>query len=77
MGRTCCVQKLFFTFRTINVHNMFSQCSVKIRASNKDLPVKEFHCWYFNAKVRSVTNFKFNVFLDVDFPILNINLRWL
>ena len=24
LGRTCCVQKLFLTFRTIFVHNMFS-----------------------------------------------------
>ena len=27
LGRTCCVQKLFLTFRTIYVHNMFSTCS--------------------------------------------------
>ena len=39
MGRTCCVQKLFFTFRTIFVRNMFSPCSAKRRASDKDLPV--------------------------------------
>ena len=39
MGRTCCVQKLFLLFRTIYVHNMFSPCSAKIRASDKDLPV--------------------------------------
>jgi hypothetical protein len=39
LGRTCCVQKLFLTFRTIFVHNMFSPCSVKRRASDKDLPV--------------------------------------
>ena len=25
MGRTCCVQTLFLTFRTISVHNMFSK----------------------------------------------------
>ena len=25
MGRTCCVQKLFLTFRTISVHNMLSK----------------------------------------------------
>ena len=37
MGRTCCVQKLFLTFRTISVHNMFSPCSAKRRASDKDL----------------------------------------
>ena len=39
LGRTCCVQKLFLTFRTILVHNMFSPCSAKRRASDKDLPV--------------------------------------
>ena len=39
MGRTCCVQKLILTFRTIYVHNMFSPCPAKIRASDKDLPV--------------------------------------
>ena len=38
-GRTCSVQKLFLTFRTILVHNMFSPCSEKRRASDKDLPV--------------------------------------
>ena len=40
MWRTCCVQKLVLTFRTIFVHNMFSPCSAKRRASDKDLPVK-------------------------------------
>ena len=39
LGRTCCVQKLFLTFRTICVHNMFSPCSAKRRVSDKDLPV--------------------------------------
>ena len=39
IGRTCCVQKLFLTFRTIFVHNMFSPCCAKRRASDKDLPV--------------------------------------
>ena len=39
MGRTCCVQKLFLTFRTIYVHSMFSPCSKILRASDKDLPV--------------------------------------
>ena len=31
---------MILTFRTIYVHNMFSPCSVKIRASDKDLPVQ-------------------------------------
>ena len=39
MLRTCCAQKLFLTIRTISVHNMFSPCSAKRRASDKDLPV--------------------------------------
>ena len=43
LGRTRCVQKLFLTFRTIYVHNRFSPCSVKRRASDKDLPVT-WHC---------------------------------
>ena len=29
----------FFTYRTISVRNMFSPCSSKRRASDKDLPV--------------------------------------
>ena len=36
LGRTYCVQKLFLTFRTFFVHNMFSP---KRRASDKNLPV--------------------------------------
>ena len=38
-GEKCCVQKLFLTFRTISVQNMFSHCSAKILASDKDLAV--------------------------------------
>jgi hypothetical protein len=41
LGRTCCVQKLFLTFRTIFVHNMFSPSSAKRRASDKDFPVAQ------------------------------------
>ena len=41
LGRTCCVQKLFLTFRTIFAHNMFSPFSAKRRASDKDLSVQE------------------------------------
>ena len=40
MGRTCCVQKLFWMSETISVHNMFSLCSAKRRASDRDLPVQ-------------------------------------
>ena len=39
LGRTIYVQKLFLTFRTFFVHDMFSPCSAKRRASDKDLPV--------------------------------------
>ena len=42
LGRTCCVQKLFLAFRTISVHNMFSPFSPKRRASDRDLPVRNF-----------------------------------
>ena len=47
LGRTCCVQKLFLTFRTIFVHNMFSPCSAKRRASDKDLPVNIIRDCFF------------------------------
>ena len=40
LGRTCYVQNFFLTFRTIFVHNMFSPCSAKRRASDKDLPAQ-------------------------------------
>ena len=40
LGRTCCIQKLFLTFRTIFVHNVFSPCSAKRRATDNDLHVK-------------------------------------
>ena len=45
---TCCVQKLFLTFRTILVHNMFSLYSAKKRASDKDLPVLKYKFKYKN-----------------------------
>ena len=32
--------EIVLAFRTIFVHNMFSPCSVKRRASDKDLPVQ-------------------------------------
>ena len=34
------LQVQYMKFRTIYVYNMFSPCSTKIRASDKDLPVK-------------------------------------
>ena len=54
LGKTCCVQKLFLTFRMIFVLNMFSQCSAKGRASDKDLPLTEmplgFQIWVGKQK---------------------------
>ena len=42
LGRTCSVQKLFLTFRTIFVRIMFSPRSAKRRASDKELPVLHY-----------------------------------
>ena len=42
LGRTCCVQILFLTLRSIFVHNMFSPCSAKRRASEK---IYLYHRW--------------------------------
>ena len=44
LGRTCCEQKLFLTFRTFFVHNLFFPCSAKRRASDKDIPVLYINC---------------------------------
>ena len=44
LGKTCFVHKLFLTFRTIFVHNMFSLCSAKRSASDKDLSVHLLCC---------------------------------
>ena len=38
-GENMLCTKLFLTFRTISVHNMFSPCSEKRKTSDKDLPV--------------------------------------
>ena len=56
LGRTCCKQKLFLTFRTIFVHNMFSPCSAKRRASDKDVPVP-YLFYYFLLSDFFATNF--------------------
>ena len=56
IGRTCCDQKLFLTFRTISVHNMFSPCSAKRRASDKDLPVRInmiYPCFFSELCIKS------------------------
>ena len=39
MMTDCSLHYKFNAFRTIFVHNMFSSCSAKRRASDKDLPV--------------------------------------
>jgi hypothetical protein len=49
LGRTFSAQKLFLTFRTIFVHNMFSPCSAKRGASDKDLPVPYMSAKNFEA----------------------------
>jgi hypothetical protein len=46
-------QKLFLTFRTIFVHNMFSPSSAKRRASDKALPVPNFIHDYFRCRKSS------------------------
>ena len=48
LGRKCCVQKFFLTFRTFFVQNMFSPCSAKRRASDKDFPLHELQTWASN-----------------------------
>ena len=50
LGRTCCVQKLFLTFRKFLVHNMFSPCSEKRRTSDKDLPVLNIFTSFLQRK---------------------------
>ena len=57
-GRTCCVQKLFLTFRTIFVH-MFSPCSAKRRASDKDLPVQNAIFKMEGGDGATLSNFSF------------------
>ena len=47
LGIACCAQKLFLTFRTIFVHNMFSPCSSKRRA-----PVPEI-VWIFRPHLKA------------------------
>ena len=42
MSSICFVQKLFLTFRIISIHNMFSPCSGKRRAFDKDSHVKGY-----------------------------------
>ena len=53
LGRTCCVQKLFLTFRTIFVHNMFSPCFAKRRTSVKHLPVQTKLLQYIILEIKN------------------------
>ena len=60
LGRTCCVQKLFLTFRSIFVHNMFSPCSAKRRASDKDLPVMtRLFLWFVHPQFTRFLSLQF------------------
>ena len=71
--RTCCVQKLFLTFRTIYVHNKFSPSSAKIRASDKDLPVNRN---LPNKTCKCTSTFANNeVCLDLKIPNLCLDLK--
>ena len=75
LGRTCCVQKLFPTFRTIFVHNMFSP-GLSLEFSCIELEIQwticRHNCGLVDAKIRAsdkdlpVTQFKgFFLFFDV------------
>ena len=69
MGRTCCVQKLFLTFRTISVHNMFSPYSPKRRASDKDLPVS----YKSQEKPYNLNNFKPMYVWSIKYSLMRLN----
>ena len=66
LGRTCCVQKLFLTFRAIFVHNMFSPCFEKRRVSDKDLPLQTHIHSPSNLNVKVKIIFEQNVFSKLD-----------
>ena len=53
LGRTCCVQKLFLTFRTIFVLNKFSPCSAKRFTCKKFFNYK---MWDISCSIKSVIN---------------------
>ena len=56
LGRTCCVQKLFWMSETISVHNMFSLClslefsCIELCNSMNNL---SSYCGLVNAKIRA------------------------
>jgi hypothetical protein len=73
LGRTCCVQKLFLTFRTIFVRNMFVLCSAKRRASDKDLPIQVF----YPVDITKVYSFLYQCYAQkwMDFRMHNYRTR--
>jgi hypothetical protein len=70
LRRTCCVQKFFLTFRTIFVHNMFSPCSAKRRASDKDLPVKLMSSFFWTREFPSLLP----LYLELVFRVLAVKI---
>ena len=78
IGRSCCVQKWFLTFRTIFVHNMFSPCSAKRRASYKDLTVRKCLFPFNETRVWCGSCWKISYRLVMLFVglILEVGLFW-
>ena len=73
MGRTYCVQKLFWMSKTISVHDMFSPCSelgIFIYWTCNSMNNLSSYCWLVDTKIRAS---------DKDLPVLDqqiINLLW-
>ena len=71
MGRTCCVQKLILTFRTIYVHN--------IRASDKDLPVRggsaQTEQLTYSAKMGFLIYISDLLYFDLVKKVMNLNKK--
>ena len=64
LGRTCCVQKLFLTFRTQHVLPMFC----KRRASDKDLPVPvNLECIFYPTNLKVKENDPWFLIHDLSF----------
>ena len=66
LGRTCCVQKLFLTFRTISVHSMFSPCSefgIFMYSTCNLINNLSSYCGLVDAKIRAS---------DEDLPVKQI-----
>ena len=56
-GENMLCTDFFLTFRTISVHNVFSPCSGKRRASDKDLPVIKNYSKLFFPRLPKMTPF--------------------